>query len=84
MRVLLPLTLAIFMLGCAVTQQTAEVRQQTVNEETRSCELDVAYNCRQPVGGSAVFLRADRDRSLRRRIKLTRLALALLTRSPAG
>jgi hypothetical protein len=51
MRVLLPLTLAIFMLGCAVTQQTAEVRQQTVNEETRSCELDVAYNCRQPVVG---------------------------------
>jgi hypothetical protein len=51
MRALLPLTLAIFMLGCGATQQTAQVQQQTIKEESRACELEVAYHCPQPVVG---------------------------------
>jgi hypothetical protein len=50
MSKLLVLTLAIFMFGCGATTQLAQV-QQTTKPQSRSCHLELTYNCPQPVIG---------------------------------
>jgi hypothetical protein len=50
MRALLLLTLAMFLSGCGATTQITEVRE-TTKEQSRRCQLDIAYNCPQPVIG---------------------------------
>ncbi len=50
MKKMLVVMLALFLSGCGATSQMAEV-QQTQQQQTRTCRLQVTYNCPEPVVG---------------------------------